>query len=171
MHGRLARFLGEYSEELFFQGEQSRLNPMRYLPTPFHTKFAQQRTALSQYIQQESVGTRMRRWERPIHDMLAPWFRGLVERATGIAVIPEDVQRRRDLDTLSDMLQFLRAETEAGESSKHVVPLPSLPGLPAFHSAPALPPSRSGNSRAFSRIGGIPRHRFRPPAAHRPGTS
>jgi hypothetical protein len=58
MHGRLGRLFGEYTEELFFQGEQSRLNPMRYLPTPFHTKFAQERTALSQYIQQESVGTR-----------------------------------------------------------------------------------------------------------------
>src|SRR5579863_1831327 len=56
---------GKYSEEMFFEGDQSPFNPARYLPTPFHTKYAQQRTALSQYIQQESVGTRMRRWERP----------------------------------------------------------------------------------------------------------
>ena len=49
---------------MFFEGDQHPLNPARYLPTPFHTKFAQDRTALSQYIQQESVGTRMRRWER-----------------------------------------------------------------------------------------------------------
>ena len=105
MHGRLGRLFGEYTEELFFQGDQSRLNPMRYLPTPFSTKFAQERTALGQYIQQESVGTRMRRWERPIHDMLANWFRGTVYRATDIAIIPEDVQHRRDLDTLADMLK------------------------------------------------------------------
>ena len=74
---------GKYSEEMFFEGDQSALNPMRYLPTPFHTKFAQQRTALSQYIQQESVGTRMRRWERPFHDFLMPYLRGTAERLTG----------------------------------------------------------------------------------------
>ena len=77
---------------MFFEGDQHPLNPMRYLPTPFHTKFAQQRTALSQYIQQESVGTRMRRWERPIHDFLAPYFRGTVERLTGENIIPAEVE-------------------------------------------------------------------------------
>jgi hypothetical protein len=55
---------------------------MRYIPTPFHTKMWQERTAYSQYLQQEAIGTRMRRWERPIHDFLAPYFRGLIERAT-----------------------------------------------------------------------------------------
>lgn len=139
---------------MFFEGDQSALNPMRYLPTPFHTKYAQQRTALSQYIQQESVGTRMRRWDRPIHDFLANYFRGAVARTTGIDIIPEDVEHRWDLDTLADMLQFLRAESGGGRtSSKHVIPLLSLPSLPAFHSAPALPISRSGNSRVFGRIG------------------
>lgn len=71
---------------------------MRYLPTPFHTKYAQQRTALSQYIQQEAVGTRMRRWERPIHDFLAPYLRGAIARVTGEDVIPEEVQHRRYAD-------------------------------------------------------------------------
>jgi hypothetical protein len=47
MHGRLGRLFGKYTEEMFFQGDQSALNPMRYIPTPFHTKLAQQRTALS----------------------------------------------------------------------------------------------------------------------------
>jgi hypothetical protein len=99
---------GEYSEEMFFEGDQSALNPMRYLPTPFHTKFAQQRTALSQYIQQESVGTRMRRWERPFHDFLMPYLRGTAERLTGQNVIPAEVRHRRDLDTLADMMTYLR---------------------------------------------------------------
>lgn len=67
MHGFFGRLFGKYSEEMFFEGDQSALNPMRYLPTPYHTKFAQARTPLSQYIQQEAVGTRMRRWDRPIH--------------------------------------------------------------------------------------------------------
>ncbi len=80
---------------------------MRYLPTPFHTKFAQERTALSQYIQQEAIGTRMRRWDRPIHDFLAPYFRGAIARITGGDVIPGEVQHRRDLDTLTDMLMGL----------------------------------------------------------------
>ena len=89
---------------MFFEGDQSFLNPMRYIPTPEHTKFAQQRTALSQYIQQEAVGTRMRRWDRPVHDFLAPYLRGVIERMTGENLIPREVQHRRDLDTLADML-------------------------------------------------------------------
>jgi hypothetical protein len=40
--------------------------------------------------QQEAIATRMRRWDRPIHDFLAPYFRGAVARVTG-----EDVIRRR----------------------------------------------------------------------------
>src|SRR5947208_14954626 len=53
--------------------------------------------------------------------MLAPWFRGLIERATGIDVIPDDVKHRRDLDTLADMLQYLRAETAAGQDRSTAV--------------------------------------------------
>ena len=104
---------------MFFEGDQSALNPMRYLPTPFHTKFAQERTALSQYIQQEAIGTRMRRWERPIHDFLAPYLRGTIARLTGQNIIPSEVQHRRDLDTLAD-----RAETPG--------PAPFLAPVPAF---------------------------------------
>ena len=81
---------------------------MRYIPTPFHTKFAQQRTALSQYIRQEAVGTRMRRWQRPLHDFLLPYVRGAVARVTGQDWIPAEVEHRRDLDTLADQLTYLR---------------------------------------------------------------
>ena len=102
MHGRLGRLFGKYTEEMFFEGDQSAWNPMRYLPTPFHTKLAQERTALSQYIQQEAVGTRMRRWQRPLHDFLLPYLRGAVARVTGEEVIPKEVRHRRDLDTLAD---------------------------------------------------------------------
>ena len=72
MFGRLARTLGKYAEEVSFEGDNAAINPMRYIPTPFHTKMWQERTAYSQYLQQEAIGTRMRRWERPIHDFLAP---------------------------------------------------------------------------------------------------
>jgi hypothetical protein len=90
---------------MFFEGDQSAINPMRYLAKPFHTKLAQERTALAQYISQEAIGTRMRRWDRPIHDFLAPYIRGTVARVTGEDVIPREVQHRRDLDTLTDMLK------------------------------------------------------------------
>jgi hypothetical protein len=123
---------------MFFEGDQSALNPMRYLPTPFHTKFAQQRTALSQYIQQESVGTRMRRWERPFHDFLMPYLRGTVERMTGQNVIPVEVQHRRDLDTLTDMMTYLRALREAARPG----PFP-----PAEHKIPRAG-GREGNHLA-----------------------
>jgi hypothetical protein len=92
---------------MFFEGDQSALNPMRYLPTPYHTKFAQARTPLSQYIQQEAVGTRMRRWNRPIHDFLAPYIRGAVERVTGQHVISKEVEHRRDLETLTNITRSL----------------------------------------------------------------
>jgi hypothetical protein len=111
-----SRLFGKYSEEMFFEGDQSALNPMRYLPTPFHTKFAQQRTALSQYIQQEAAGTRMRRWERPFHDFLMPYLRGTAERLTGENVLPAEVEHRRDLDTLADMMTYLRALNEAHQT-------------------------------------------------------
>jgi hypothetical protein len=104
MHGRLGRLFGKYTEEMFFEGDRSALNPMRYIPTPFHTKVAQERTALSQYIQQEAIGTRMRWRDRPIHDFLAPYLRGAIARVTGEDVIPREVQHRRDLDTLADKL-------------------------------------------------------------------
>lgn len=100
---------------------------MRYLPTPFHTKYAQQRTALSQYIQQEAVGTRMRRWERPIHDFLAPYLRGAVARVTGEDVIPEEVQHRRDLDTLTGLGPF---------PALHIYPSRARAGDPPAQSTP-----------------------------------
>ena len=107
---------------MFFEGDQSALNPMRYLPTPFHTKYAQQRTPLSQYIQQEAAGTRMRRWDRPLHDFLLPYLRGAVGRTTGIEIIPGEVRHRRDLDTLTDMLSYLRALHQAAEEQQFFAP-------------------------------------------------
>jgi hypothetical protein len=139
MHGALGQLFGKYSEEMFFEGDQHPLNPARYLPTPFHTKFAQQRTALSQYLQQEAVGTRMRRWERPVHDFLAPYFRGMAERLTGENILPPDVRRRRDLDTVAG-----QGQTPG--------PSPRASPLPDLQSAPALLPAQSGNSRGFSYI-------------------
>jgi hypothetical protein len=132
---------------MFFEGDQHPLNPARYLPTWFHTKYAQARTPLSQYIQQESVGTRMRRWERPWHDFLGPWFRGMAQRLTGENIVPEDVERRRDLDTLVD-------RTKTPGASPIYVPLPDLQYAPAHSSA------RSANSRVFRPMRVIPRSRF-----------
>ena len=145
MHGRMGKIFGKFSEEMFFEGDQSALNPMRYIPTPYHTKMAQQRTALSQYIQQESVGTRMRRWDRPIHDFLAPYFRGLVERTTGEDIIPREVQHRRDLDTLN------RLRPSPPVPSKRPLPDP----LPTVR--PAGPPTpRPACTSSLLRPGYVP---------------
>jgi len=122
MFGRLARTLDKYAEEVSFEGDNAAINPMRYIPTPFHTKMWQVRTAYSQYLQQEAIGTRMRRWERPIHDFLAPYFRRLIERTTDTPVISAEVEHRRDLDTLTDMLGYLRSLKMAGEELEHQVP-------------------------------------------------
>jgi len=81
---------------------------MRYLGTPALSKLWQNRTPLEQYLSNEVVGTRMRRWHRPLHDMANVYARGVVKRTTGQILVPEDVQRRRDLNTLSDVMQYLR---------------------------------------------------------------
>lgn len=115
MYGAFGRALGYLGEELSFTGDESRFNPLRYVPTPGHTKLWQQRTALSQYLEQEVVGTRMRRWDRPIHDFLGPYFRGAVHRTTGENLIPPEVQHRRDLNTLTDVLEFLQDKRLAAQ--------------------------------------------------------
>ncbi len=135
MHGRLGRLFGKYSEEMFFEGDQSPLNPMRYVPTPFHTKLAQQRSPLSQYIQQEAVGTRMRRWDRPLHDFLLPYLRGAIGRVTGTEVIPYEVEHRRDLDTLTDMTTTLGSSPLGAYKfprARAGSPVPDLSGGPGL---------------------------------------
>jgi hypothetical protein len=109
MHGFFGRAVGKLAESLSFTGDNSPVNPLRYIPSPAHTKFWQERTALAQYISQEVSGTRMRRWNRPFHDFVGPYTRGLAGRLTGQNIIPEDVQHRRDLNTMADMLAYLRA--------------------------------------------------------------
>ena len=94
---------------MFFEGDQHPLNPARYLPTPFHTKFAQDRTALRSTSSRSLSEPGLRRWEWPIHDFLMPYLRGTVERTTGVNIIPAEVEHRRDLDTLADMMTYLRA--------------------------------------------------------------
>jgi hypothetical protein len=111
---------------------------MRYIPTPFHTKMWQERTAYSQYLQQEAIGNRMRRWERPIHDFLAPYFRRLIERTTDTPVISAEVEHRRELDTLTDMLGYLRSLKMAGEELEHQVP-PRSPHIYLAHAREGRP--------------------------------
>jgi hypothetical protein len=144
MHGRLGQLFGKYTEEMFFEGDQSPLNPMRYVPTPFHTKLAQERTALSQYIQQEATGTRMRRWDRPLHDFLLPYLRGAVARVTGEDIIPGEIQHRRDLDTLANMLKRPR-------------PAPLPRHLPPSQSTPDLSGHESGNMHVYNKMQDVSR--------------
>ena len=112
MVGKAARAFGRFAEGLSFQGDSSALNPMRYLGSPALSKLWQNRTPLEQYLSNEVVGTRMRRWHRPLHDMANVYARGVVKRTTGQILVPEDVQRRRDLNTLSDVMQYLRTERQ-----------------------------------------------------------
>lgn len=66
MFGKTGQAFGSLAEALAFQGDSSRLNPMRYLGSAPHTKLWQVRTPLAQYINNEVTGTRMGRWERPV---------------------------------------------------------------------------------------------------------
>ena len=118
MHGVLGRTVGRLAEALAFEGDESALNPRRYVPSPAHTKLWQERTAISQYIAQEVAGTRMRRWHRPIHDFVGPYLRGTAKRLTGKRILPRDVQFRRDLNTLADELQYLRGKVNPAYTSQ-----------------------------------------------------
>ena len=94
---------------------------MHYLPSPAHTKFWQERTPLAQYINNEVVGTRMRRWQRPIHDFLLPYMRGLEARLSDEIYIPQEVQRRRDLNTRS-LHPAAHKNARAGATSRWLRP-------------------------------------------------
>lgn len=61
----------------------------------------------------------MRRWQRPIHDFLMPYLRGAVSRVTGENITPSEVRHRRDLDTLADMLNYLRDLRQAARDPEH----------------------------------------------------
>jgi len=102
------RLLGRYAEEASFAEEAPWWNPLRWLPTPYHTKLWQERSALAQYVDQETVGTRMRRWDKPIKDFLAPYYHGLLHRVSGEVFIPEATVEKRNLNTMVDMLDYLR---------------------------------------------------------------
>jgi hypothetical protein len=83
MFGAAGKAVGSIAEALSFQGDStSVLNPMRYIPTPGHTKAWQERTPLDQYLSNEVIGTRMRRWERPIHDFLTRSFRPVSQKTS-----------------------------------------------------------------------------------------
>jgi hypothetical protein len=111
--GPVGRAFGKYVEGLAFSGDEAWYNPLRYVPKPMHTKLWQERTPRAQYEQQEVYGTRQRRWQKPFHDMLTPWFRGAVKRLTGEVIVPAKTRERRDLDTLADQLEYLRAISKA----------------------------------------------------------
>ena len=63
MFGTAGKTVGSIAEALAFQGDSSRLNPMRYIPTPGHTKAWQECTPGSVHDQRgrrhphASVGT------------------------------------------------------------------------------------------------------------------
>jgi very-short-patch-repair endonuclease len=100
--GTLTNVLGSVSERLSF-------DVPNFAPTPYHTKLWQERTAYDQYVSQEVVGTRMRRWDRPFDDFIGPYARGLVNKTTGIKLLSNITTQRRDLDTLADQLKYVRA--------------------------------------------------------------
>ena len=99
--GKLSNLLGSYAERLAYDVPD-------FVPTPYHTKLWQERTAYDQYISQEVVGTRMRRWDRPFDDFASPYTRGIINKLTGEKIMAETTVVRRDLDTLADQLKYLR---------------------------------------------------------------
>lgn len=123
MFGGLAKAFGFAAEEASFTGDEERWNPLRYLPTPAHTKLWQNRDALGDYLEKEVYGTRMRRWDKPVHDFLAPYTRGAIKRVFDDVIVPDEVIEKRRLNSVTDSLKYLRSEilagTVPGERSKY----------------------------------------------------
>ena len=132
MSGAAGKALGAYAEKAAYTGDTGKLNPLHWLPAPFHSKLWQQRTALEQYRNQEVYGSRMRRWDRPLSDIAGSWMRGTVYRVTGNAPVPYSVRERRDLDTLEDMLSYLRSAGRGYTSKTRTAIGANLAGSPAF---------------------------------------
>jgi hypothetical protein len=108
MFGPFQRLAGNIAEQTAFTGDENRWNPLRYIPSPYHTKLWQERTPLAQYQQQEVEGTRLRRWQHPIEDFLMPYARGVYRRVIGSPGVPAITQKKWDLNTMSDMLEYIR---------------------------------------------------------------
>lgn len=117
MFGWFGRTAGRLAENASFTGDESRLNPLRYVPSPYHTKLWQERTPLAQYQQQEVEGARLRRWQHPIEDFLMPYARGAYRRVVGDLGVPGITQKKWDLNTMADMLEYVRDMKLAGEDS------------------------------------------------------
>lgn len=106
--GPMDRVFGHIAETVSFSGDESRLNPLRYIPSPYHTKLWQERTVASQYEQQEVEGSRLKRWQHPIEDFLMPYIRGAYRRVVGNPGIPNLTTKKWDLNTMADMLEYVR---------------------------------------------------------------
>jgi very-short-patch-repair endonuclease len=123
MFGGLGKVFGFFSEEASFTGDEERLNPLRYIPTPIHTKLWQERDPIADYLEKEVYGGRMRRWDKPVHDFIAPYSRGAIRRVFDDVVIPNEVIEKRRLNSMTDSLRYLRSQllaaTVPGERSKY----------------------------------------------------
>jgi endonuclease YncB( thermonuclease family) len=119
MDGLVGGAIRSYAEGLSFQGDQAWYNPMRLLPGSMHAKLWNQRTPLEAYINQEVSGTRMRRWQRPLHDFVEPYLEGAAHRLTGNVVIGAETHEKRDLDTLTDQLEYLRSLYSMSADPEH----------------------------------------------------
>jgi hypothetical protein len=131
MSGRAGKLVGKLAEAAAFEGDVSYLNPMHWVADPRHSKYWQQRTWLEQYKHHEVYGSRMPKWESPVHSVLSPWGRGLIYRLTGRATVPKDVEERRDLDTLTDYLEYLRSLQYTNNNRRTAVGA-NLFGEPAY---------------------------------------
>lgn len=118
MTSKFGKFVGKYAEEASGL-HKSWWNPLNILPTPFHSKLWQERSAISQYQSQEVYGSRVQNWEQPIQKFVKPYFRGLVKRLTGRLIVPENVEKSRELSTLADQLKYLRSLTEGHKNETY----------------------------------------------------
>jgi hypothetical protein len=106
--GAGGRAFGRLAEGLAFEGDQAWWNPMRYIPSPAHSKLWNEREPLEAYLNSEVYGTKLRRWDRLWDDFAVPYFGGAAYRATGEAALSPINAEKQDMNTLADYVKYLQ---------------------------------------------------------------
>ena len=107
MFGAVGRALGSYADQAV------------RTPSPYFSKLWNAHPVEEEYLKNEYYGSHSRAWDSPLQDFLGPYARGAVYHATGVPILSQKNEDRRDLDTMRDQMQYLRALDLAAQDPEH----------------------------------------------------
>jgi len=110
--GLFAKVFGGYWETLSHNIE----TPIDTLtPVSPAAKFMHQRTAIEDYERTQLYGTSSAFWNKPLENFLFPFLRETA-RSFGYKEIPEPIEKKRDLESYFDILEYVKATRLANEA-------------------------------------------------------